>query len=144
MAILRLLHYPPQPPSEPGRGAGAHTDFGALTVLLQDDVGGLEVYDRAAGDWTPAPPISGTFVVNLGDLFARWTNDIYRSTPHRVVNRSGRRRYSIPFFLSGAPAFEVSCLPTCLGRGEIAKYPPTTPEAHLRERYSQTYGRKFS
>jgi isopenicillin N synthase-like dioxygenase len=139
-AILRLLHYPPQPAAIPGRGAGAHTDFGALTILLQDDVGGLEVYDRAADSWGPAPPIPGTFVVNLGDLVARWTNDLYRSTPHRVVNRSGRRRYSVPFFLSGAPAYEVACLPVCLQPGERPKYPPITTEAHIRERYRQTYG----
>ena len=140
VAILRLLHYPPQPPAAPGQGAGAHTDFGAITILLQDEVGGLEVYDQAAGAWTPAPPKPGAFVVNLGDLIARWTNDRYRSTPHRVVNRSGRRRYSVPFFLSGAPDYEVTCLPVCLGPGERPKYPPITAEAHIRERYRQTYG----
>jgi len=140
VAILRLLSYPPQPPATPGRGAGAHTDFGALTILLQDEVGGLEVYDQAIEDWTPAPPIPGTFVVNLGDLVARWTNDRYRSTPHRVVNRSGRQRYSIPFFLSGAPDHVVACLPGCLAAGEQPKYPATTAEAHLKERYRQTYG----
>ncbi len=140
IAILRLLHYPPQPASAPGRGAGAHTDFGALTILLQDPVGGLEVYDRAAGAWTAAPPMPGAYVVNLGDLIARWTNDRYRSTPHRVVNRSGRRRYSIPFFFSGAPDYGVTCLPGCLELGEQPKYPPITVEAHMKERYRQTYG----
>lgn len=140
IAILRLLHYPPQPAAAPGRGAGAHTDFGALTVLLQDDVGGLEVYDRAADGWTSAPPMAGAYVVNLGDLIARWTNDRYRSTPHRVVNRSGRRRYSIPFFFSGAPDYGVTCLPGCLAPGDQPKYPPTTVEAHMKERYRQTYG----
>jgi isopenicillin N synthase-like dioxygenase len=140
VATLRLLHYPPQPPSEPGRGAGVHTDFGALTVLLQDEVGGLEVYDQAAGDWTPAPPVPGAFVVNLGDLVARWTNDLYRSTPHRVTNRSGLRRYSIPFFLTGAPDYEIACLPGCLRPGEAPRYPPITAEEHVRERYRQTYG----
>ncbi|MEI9892125.1 MAG: 2-oxoglutarate and iron-dependent oxygenase domain-containing protein [Caulobacteraceae bacterium] len=140
IAILRLLHYPPQPAASPGQGAGAHTDFGALTILLQDGTGGLEVYDRAADGWTPAPPIAGAYVVNLGDLIARWTNDRYRSTPHRVVNRSGRRRYSIPFFFSGAPDYGVTCLPGCLAPGETPKYPPTTVEAHMRERYRQTYG----
>lgn len=140
IAILRLLHYPPQPPSAPGRGAGAHTDFGALTILLQDPVGGLEVYDRAADAWTSAPPVAGAYVVNLGDLIARWTNDRYRSTPHRVVNRSGRRRYSIPFFFSGAPDYGVACLPGCLEPGEWPKHPPVTVETHMKERYRQTYG----
>jgi isopenicillin N synthase-like dioxygenase len=140
IAILRLLHYPPQPAAAPGRGAGAHTDFGALTILLQDQVGGLEVYDRATGAWTAAPPMPEAYVVNLGDLIARWTNDRYCSTPHRVVNRSGRRRYSIPFFFSGAPDYGVACLPGCLEPGERPKYPPVTVEAHMRERYRQTYG----
>ncbi len=140
VAILRLLHYPPQPPLALGRGAGAHTDFGAVTILLQDEAGGLEVYDQAAGDWISAPPVPGAFVVNLGDLVSRWTNGLYRSTAHRVVNRSGRRRYSVPFFLSGAPDYEVTCLPACLAPGERPKHPPITVEAHLRERYRQTYG----
>jgi isopenicillin N synthase-like dioxygenase len=140
IALLRLLHYPPQPATTTGKGAGAHTDFGALTILLQDGTAGLEVYDRAADDWTPAPPMAGAYVVNLGDLIARWTNDRYRSTPHRVVNCSGRRRYSIPFFFSGAPDYGVSCLPGCLAPGERPKYPPTTVEAHIKERYRQTYG----
>ena len=140
IAILRLLHYPPQPPSEPGLGAGAHTDFGALTILMQDEVGGLEVYDRAVDAWTPAPPMAGAYIVNLGDLIARWTNDRYRSTPHRVVNRSGRRRYSVPFFFSGAPDYGVACLPGCLPPGERPKYPPTTVEGHIKERYRRTYG----
>jgi isopenicillin N synthase-like dioxygenase len=139
IATLRLLHYPAQPPLAPGQGAGAHTDFGALTILLQDGVGGLEVYDQAAQNWTPAPPIAGTYVVNLGDMIARWTNDRYRSTPHRVVNRSGRRRYSVPFFFSGAPDHPIECLPACLKPGEAPKYPPTTVETHMMERYRQTY-----
>jgi isopenicillin N synthase-like dioxygenase len=141
IAVLRLLHYPPQPAAMPGQGAGAHTDFGALTLLLQDGVGGLEVYDRAADGWTPAPPLPGAYVVNLGDLIARWTNDRYRSTPHRVVNRSGQRRYSVPFFFSGAPDYRIACLPGCLGPGEAARYPPTTVQSHMQERYRQTYGR---
>jgi isopenicillin N synthase-like dioxygenase len=141
IALLRLLHYPPQPARGPPdeKGAGAHTDFGGLTLLLQDENGGLEVYDRDLEAWIAAPPVPGTLVVNLGDLIARWTNDRYRSTLHRVVNRSGQERYSVPFFFSGVPDYPVECLPTCLAPGEAPLYPPTTVEAHLKAMYARTY-----
>jgi len=139
---LRLLHYPPQAAQpEPGeKGCGAHTDFGSVTLLLQDDAGGLQVQDVETGAWIDAPPIAGTYVVNLGDLISRWTNHRFASNPHRVINRSGRERYSVPFFFTGNRDFVVECLPTCLAPGEAPKYPPITTEAHLSERYAATYG----
>ncbi len=137
---LKLLHYPPQPsnahPDE--KGCGAHTDWGAITYLLQDDVGGLQVWDEGHG-WIDAPPIKGAFVLNLGDLIARWTNDRFRSTLHRVINRSGRERYSVPFFFTGRPDHDVVCLPTCLANGEMPKYPPTTTLGHLKMMYDRSY-----
>jgi isopenicillin N synthase-like dioxygenase len=137
---LKLLHYPPQPanahPEE--KGCGAHTDWGAITYLLQDDAGGLQVWDETHG-WIDAPPVQGAYVLNLGDLIARWTNDRFRSTLHRVINRSGRERYSVPFFFTGRPDHEVACLATCLEPGEAAKYPPTTTLEHLKKMYDLSY-----
>lgn len=140
MSNLRLIHYPPQPanPLPNEKGCGAHTDWGALTLLMQDDVGGLQVWDEAAG-WVDAPPLPDSYIVNLGDMIARWTNDRYRSTLHRVVNASGRERYSVPFFFSGNPDEPVVCLPGCATESDPPRYGPTTVEGHLREMYARTY-----
>jgi len=91
-----FVYYPPQDSTQNGGqfGVGPHTDFGVLTVLCQDSVGGLEV-ETLDGSWIAAPPIDGTLVVNVGDLLSRWTNGAYRSTPHRVINSSGRERLSL-------------------------------------------------
>lgn len=142
LAILRLLHYPPQPPdaSEDERGIGAHTDFGGVTLLLQDDVGGLQVYDAPSSTWIDVAPTPGAYVVNLGNLMMRWTNDLYVSNLHRVINKSGKERYSIPFFFSGNPDYLVECLPGCEEPGKGSKYEPIKVEDWMRGRYAATYG----
>jgi isopenicillin N synthase-like dioxygenase len=139
MATLRLLHYPPKPADLPPdrTGAGEHTDYGNLTILATDEVAGLQVRSRA-GEWIEAPAIPDTFVCNIGDCLMRWTNDIYVSTPHRVVPPA-RDRYSIAFFLDPNPDTRVEVLPACLEPGEQAKYPPTTAAAYLRSRLDATY-----
>lgn len=140
MSLLRLLHYPPtaQRQSERQMGAGAHTDYGCVTLLAQDEIGGLEVRNTD-GQWLLAPPIPGTFVINLGDQMARWTNGRYQSTPHRVFNASDSHRYSIPFFFD--PNFNalIECIATCLAPGETPKYPPILAGQHIINRYDETY-----
>ncbi|ADZ70395.1 isopenicillin N synthase family dioxygenase [Polymorphum gilvum] len=140
LATLRLLHYPPQPPSaEEGQiGAGTHTDYGNITILLPDDVGGLEV-QRRDGTWIAAPTIPGAFVCNIGDCLMRWTNDVYVSTPHRVVNRGGRERYSIAFFLDPNPDAEVACMPSCQGPDTPARYPPVPGADYLKMKLDASY-----
>lgn len=123
-------------------GIGAHTDFGVITILLQDQVGGLQVLDRSTQSWIDVQPAPDALVVNLGNLMMRWTNDRYLSNLHRVINKSGRERYSIPFFFSGNPDFLVKCLTDSdSGTSENpAKYPPITVGDWLEGRYADTYG----
>ncbi|KAM5355154.1 hypothetical protein ACJ41O_001800 [Fusarium nematophilum] len=144
VATMRLLHYPPQSPDcdeKLTRGIGAHTDFGAITLLLQDDVDGLQVWDKPSGTWIDVPPTKGAYVVNLGNLMSRWTNEKYKSNIHRVINKSGKERYSIPVFISGNPDYVVKCIPTCKSAGDEEKFPPITVEEAVSSSYAESYGR---
>jgi isopenicillin N synthase-like dioxygenase len=98
---LKLNHYPPQdaPEADNDIGVVPHSDSGGFTILWQDDNGGLEVQSKS-GDWVGAPPIDDTFVINLGNIMQVWTNGRFSSTPHRVINRAKRDRYSIPLFVN--------------------------------------------
>ena len=98
---LKLNHYPPQrePITEQNLGVVAHSDSGCFTILWQDDESGLEVQNHA-GEWVGAPPLAGSFVVNIGNILQYWSNGEFSSTPHRVINRNNRDRYSIPFFVN--------------------------------------------
>ncbi|KAL2823904.1 putative oxidoreductase [Aspergillus cavernicola] len=142
VAVLRLLHYPPQDPdaSELERGIGAHTDFGSITILLQDTTGGLQVWNNLSSQWADVTPVPGAYVVNLGNMMMRWTNDRYLSNLHRVINKSGKERFSVPFFFSGNPDYPIRCLPGCEDARDGAKYPLVTVGEWMAGRYADTYG----
>jgi isopenicillin N synthase-like dioxygenase len=136
---LRLLHYPPQPAqAAPGQiGCGAHTDWGALTLLAQDDAGGLQV--QTSDGWIDVPPDPGALIVNAGDMMPRWTNDRWRSTPHRVINRlSGRDRWSIAFFFDLDADASIEPLDVCVSADNPPRYAPITAGQHLVEMYRRT------
>lgn len=136
----RLLHYPPQPATAaPGQiGCGAHTDWGALTLLAQSEAGGLQV-QHAQGHWLDVPPLPGAYVVNIGDMMQRWTNDRWRSTVHRVVNRfGGRERWSIAYFFDLDAEANIVPLPTCVSAQRPARYGPITAGEHLAAMYRKT------
>ncbi|KAF4222149.1 hypothetical protein CNMCM8980_008569 [Aspergillus fumigatiaffinis] len=128
VATLRYLHYPPQPvgEAEKGLGTGAHRDYSCITLLLQDGTGGLQVLDEPTGQWLDVEPVPGAYIVNLANVFARLTNENYKSTLHRVINKSGLERYSIPFFFTGNPDYVFECLSRFRKEGEPVKYPPAT------------------
>ncbi|MEL6207646.1 MAG: 2-oxoglutarate and iron-dependent oxygenase domain-containing protein [Pseudomonadota bacterium] len=137
-----FVYYPPQP-AEAGAGqfgVGPHTDFGVLTVLCQDGNGGLEV-ETPDGRWIAAPPIPGTLVVNVGDLLGRWTDGIYRSTPHRVINRSGRERLSLVLAYDPNPETMIDAR-DILGAGHTPKAPPITCGDYLTWRFGKAFGGK--
>lgn len=106
--LFRIFHYPASTSAE-GWGVGEHTDYGLLTLLAQDDIGGLQV--KTPNGWIEAPPIPGTLVCNIGDMLDRLTGGVYRSTPHRVLNASGRSRLSFPFFFDPGFAAHIAPLP---------------------------------
>jgi len=162
-ACLRLLHYPA--PDEAGAAtstsandsassaapllsAGEHCDYGNLTLLVTDGVPGLQLRPRnrsggldGRGEWIAAPHVPGALVCNLGDCLQRWTSDVYRSTPHRVLAPT-RERFSMAMFCEANPDAMVdgAQIPSCLLPGGQAKYPPVTADEYLQSRFRATYG----
>ncbi len=139
IAQLRLLHYPPQVPNkEMTLGIGAHCDYECFTILDPGEVGGRQIQRNDA--WFDVDLVPGTFVVNLGEMLARWTNDVFRATPHRVLNNSGRERYTIPFFFGTNYDTWIECLPPCCGPERPARYPPIQAGEYLAKRLNEVYG----
>lgn len=125
-AGMRILHYPAQEHSaDDQQGIGAHTDVECFTIVTQDQSGGLEVLSKS-GSWIKASPIPGSFVVNIADCFMRQTNDFFVSTVHRVINRTGKERYSVPFFWGFDRTKLLEPVPTCVSEDNPMKYPVVT------------------
>ena len=141
---LRMLRYPPQRADAVFNqiGAGAHTDWGGLTLLAQDTLGGLEVRD-VNGSWVAADPVPGSFVINLGDLMMRWTNGAYASNMHRVRNNnSAGDRYSIPFFYSPRGTAVIEPIPGCVTPEKPQRFATCTAGEHIEEMFRRSYGYK--
>ncbi|CEL56308.1 hypothetical protein RSOLAG1IB_07724 [Rhizoctonia solani AG-1 IB] len=139
-AIMRILHYPPQTGvvDERVQGIGAHTDYECFTILWQDEISALQVLNTS-GQWVDAKPIPGTFVINIADQLSRWTNDIFKSTVHRAINRSGVRRYSIPLFFGTDYDVKLEVLPSCISASRPARYEPILAGDYLKSRLEETY-----
>ena len=145
VAVLRMLHYPPMPPTQSleGRkqfGAGAQTDFGAITLLLQDDNPGLEVLDPETNDFVAVDPSPNAFVFNVGDMLSFWTSGEYKSSVHRVINKAPRDRYSAAFFYDGSldcPLVPLDESNKSSGGGDVL-----TVEKHMIKRITESYGAK--
>ena len=132
---LRFLHYPPETRLDDGSVpvfSTPHTDYGAITLLATDGVPGLEVL--LDGEWVPVSAPPGGIIVQLGDMLARWTNDRYRSTPHRVVGSAGAHRFSIPFFVNPDPDTVVSTIGSCVTAERPERYEPVTAGEFLVSR----------
>lgn len=137
-----VLNY--YPPIDPARVRDAqwsfspHADYNAFTLLYQDQLGGLQVMN-AAGAWIDVPFVPGTMVVNIGDLFQSWTNDLYTSTLHRVYNKSAAARISVPHFASPNGAAMIACIPTCTGPGNPPRYQPIRAEDFVKTMLAEAY-----
>lgn len=133
------VYYPNQPDElgEDQFGVGPHTDFGVLTVLAQDNVGGLQV-QTISGEWIEAPPIEGTLIVNVADLLHRWTDGAFKSTPHRVINRSGRERLSLVLAFDPNPETIIDAH-DAFGSGHTPNEPPITCGDYLNWRFDRAF-----
>jgi isopenicillin N synthase-like dioxygenase len=136
-----LNYYPPIDPAsvrDAQWSFSPHADYNAFTLLYQDQLGGLQVMN-AAGEWIDAPFLAGTMVVNIGDLFQSWTNDLFTSTLHRVYNKSAAARISVPHFASPNGAAMIECIPTCAGPGNPPRHQPIRAEDFVKASLAEAY-----
>ncbi|KZP13918.1 Clavaminate synthase-like protein [Athelia psychrophila] len=141
-ALMKLLHYPPQVGEVDERimGIGAHTDWECFTILWQEpEIQALQVLNNDK-EWIKAPPLPGTLVINLGDQLARWTNDVFKSTVHRAVNRSGMHRYSIPVFVGTDYNVPLEPIASCVSGDRPPKYEVITAGDYVKSRFKAAYG----
>jgi isopenicillin N synthase-like dioxygenase len=140
LVLFRIFNYPPGPPAGPGEpqwGVGEHTDYGLLTLLKQDDAGGLQVKSRSG--WIAAPPIADSLVCNIGDMLDRMTGGHYKSTPHRVLNVAGRSRLSFPLFFD--PGFDAVIRPIVVpGADAVASDRAERWDRASMHEFNGTYG----
>ncbi|KAJ4494615.1 hypothetical protein C8J55DRAFT_532810 [Lentinula edodes] len=151
-AIMRLLHYPPQSPSMLDNdgsviGIGAHTDYECFTILWQDAISALQV-KNTQGKWIDAIPIPvfndppcipHELIMNLGDQLSRWTNDVFKSTIHRAINKSGQERYSMPLFFGVDYDILLKPIPSCISAEMPAKYEVIAAGEYVKRRLEETY-----
>lgn len=142
LSLLRILHYPSQEETlaDGMIGAGAHTDHECFTILCPDNIQALQVRN-GAGEWLFVPHIPGAFVINIGDQMARWTNDHFVSTMHRVINVSGFERYSIAFFVGPDDDATITPLPGCVSPDNPARYAPFVAGEYAMDNILSSFGR---
>jgi len=142
MVQMRMFHYPAPPSNSEWWGSPPHTDYGMITLLAQDPVGGLEI-QNLGGEWVSAPYIKDTLVINVGDMFNRFTNGVYRSTVHRVMNRAGVDRYSVAMFYHLNADCMVTPFDTCCTAARPSRHKPIKYLTHIVSRFEQVLKAKF-
>lgn len=139
-SVMNVNYYPASDPEQEGEasGIGAHSDYEAFAMLWQDDVGGLEI-ESLSGEWQAVTPLENALVINIGDLMSHWTNDRFRATRHRVINRSGRERVSFACFGNTNYHALIECIPSCCDDNNPARYPPVKSGDYLMSAIKRTY-----
>lgn len=139
-SVMNVNYYPASGADSEGEasGIGAHSDYEAFAMLWQDGVGGLQI-ESLAGEWEAVAPLQNALVINIGDLMSHWTNDRFRATRHRVINRSGKERVSFACFGNTNYHALIECIPSCCDEENPARYPPVKSGDYLMSAIKRTY-----